>query len=470
MAFFTPATRTKSKLRMAIDGVSGAGKTFTALRFAFALGKRVAVINSESGAIQKYLGLAPDGEPWKFDICELANFAPTSYTAAILAAGTERYDVLVIDSLSHAWAGAGGALELKDRVGDKNSFTAWRTITPMHNQMIEAILRSPCHIIVTMRSKTDYIIEPNAKGQMAPRKIGTCPVQRAGMEYEFDLFGSIDSDHVLSITKSRCPHPTIVDAVVVKPDANWIAPVREWCEEGLDIPADAFAVTEADLKKFEQRQSGSTVPSGEVGGAAAKLGVADLLKGNSAGASVVAAAPASQELKSHVNETSKPPVGGVTAVSPSLAEEREGFATKAQREAIGQLCKALNVTEDGLQAILKKRAVQCVADLSIDQAAEIIDRLNAKLPKPAEVAGVSVSGVGTTSVSLSDKCTPSQVEQITSLLTELEQTAMGTTKRVIDRLKENGRALIADLSVEEARELTAALSRGAMAEWFKVPF
>lgn len=440
MAFFTPATRTKSKLRMAIDGVSGSGKTFTALRFAFALGKRVAVINSESGAIQKYLDLSPDGQPWKFDICELANFAPTSYTAAILAAGQEGFDVLVIDSLSHAWAGAGGALELKDRVGDKNSFTAWKTITPMHNQMIEAILRSPCHVIVTMRSKTDYIIEPNAKGQMAPRKIGTCPIQRAGMEYEFDLYGTIDQDHFLTITKSRCPHPTIVDAVVVKPDANWIAPVREWLNDGLEIPADAFAVTEADLVKFEQRTSAGAVAAGPSNGAAAKPpSVAELLKGNAASA-------------------------------PVEPEERQGFATKAQREAIGQLCKALNITEDGLQAILKKRAVQCVADLTIDQAAEIIDRLNAKLPKPADVAGVSVTGVGTQSASLSDPCTPQQLEQITSLLTELEQTAMGTTKQVIDALKANGRQLISELTIEEARGLTAALERGAMAEWFKTPF
>lgn len=451
MGMFTPATRTKSKLRMAIDGVSGSGKTFTALRFAFGLGGRVAIINSESGAVQKYLGLAPDPQlpPWQFDICELANFAPTSYTNAILAAGVERYDVLVIDSLSHAWAGAGGALELKDKVGDKNSFTAWKTITPMHNQMIEAILRSPCHVIVTMRSKTEYIIEPGANGKMQPRKVGTTPVQRAGMEYEFDLYGSIDQDHILSITKSRCPHPSIVDAVVVKPDANWIGPVREWLNEGLDIPADAFAVTEADLLKFEQRQTG-VAPGGVSNGAAAKPpSVVDMLKANS---SVAAAAPADQQS------------------SPSLAEERPGFATKEQREMIFGLFQTLNVTEEAAQAILKKRAVQQVADLTNDQAAEIIERLAAKLPKPADVAGTSTTGVGTTSAAITDKCTPVQIERITALLCVLEQTAIGTTKQVIDSLKANGRQLIADLTIEEARGLIGALERGEMAEWFKTPF
>lgn len=450
MSFFKPATRSKSKLRMAIDGVSGSGKTFSALRFAFTLGKRVAVINSESGAVQKYLGLAPDNIPWNFDICELANFAPTSYTAAILAAGAEGFDCLVIDSLSHAWAGEGGALELKDKVGDKNSFTAWKTITPMHNRMIEAILRSPCHVIATMRSKTDYVIEPGANGKMQPRKVGLAPIQRAGMEYEFDLYATMDTDNFLTITKTRCHHPSFaMGCCVPKPDAQWFSPVADWLNDGLDLPADAFAVTEADLAKFEQRQSG-VAPGGVSDGAAAKPpSVADMLKASSL---VAAAAPVQS--------------------SPSLAEDdqRPGFATKAQREAIGQLCAALNVTEDGLQAILKKRAVQCVADLTTDQAAEIIDRLNAKLPKPAEVAGVSVTGVGTQSASLSDPCTPVQLERITSLLTELEQTAMGTTKQVVDSLKANGRQVISDLTIEEARGLTEALERGTMAEWFKTPF
>src|SRR5574343_53838 len=176
--FFRPATRQKVRLRMAIDGPSGSGKTFTALRAATALAGdrgRIAIINTESGAVEKYLGLSPDGTPWQFDVAYLPDFSPTTYTQAILAAGREGYDVLIVDSLSHAWAGEGGALELKDKKGG-NSFTAWKDITPMHNRLIEAILKSPCHVIATMRSKTEYILEEevgtDGRKKSVPKKVG----------------------------------------------------------------------------------------------------------------------------------------------------------------------------------------------------------------------------------------------------------------------------------------------------------
>src|SRR5690606_24412829 len=100
-----PATRQSLKLRMAIDGPPGAGKTFTALRAATALAPtgRIAVINTESGAVRKYLGLAPDGIAWQFDIVEPDQYSPSTYTALILLAGRAGYEVLVIDSMSHAW-------------------------------------------------------------------------------------------------------------------------------------------------------------------------------------------------------------------------------------------------------------------------------------------------------------------------------------------------------------------------------
>lgn len=250
MSLFKKASRQKLKLRMAIDGPAGAGKTFTALRFAFSLGTRVAVINSESGAVEKYLGLNPDGVPFDFDVCTLNDFAPARYTEAILAAGREGYEVIVIDSLTHAWSGSGGALDLKDKKGG-NSFTAWKDITPMHNAMIEAILRSPAHIIATMRSKTDYVLEMDDRGRSVPKKVGMAPIQRAGMEYEFDIYASLDADHFMTVTKSRCPD---VDAKVVpKPGAGFMEPVIRWLNEGSEIPPETFAVTEADLAKFVAR-------------------------------------------------------------------------------------------------------------------------------------------------------------------------------------------------------------------------
>lgn len=477
MGFFKPATRTKSRLRLALDGVSGSGKTFTALRFAFALGKRVAVINTESGAIQKYLGLAPDGVAWNFDICELTNFAPTSYTQAIFAAGQEGFDVLLIDSLSHAWSGAGGALELKDKQATgrgENSFTAWKTVTPMHNQMIEAILRSPCHIIATMRSKTDYVIEANANGKSIPRKVGTCPIQRAGMEYEFDLYGSIDQDHILSVTKSRCPHPSVVDALVVKPDANWIAPVVDWLNDGLDIPADAFAVTEADLAKFEQRQSQPQIGAGARGAEPPKtLSVTELLKASTAAAAPAPALGQSPTVAAvqqfnAAEQLKAAAVQQAQNASPSLvATENPLFCSAAQRDSLYVLFKLLNQSEDQIANILKKRAVQAVADLTPAQADEIIGKLAAKAKEQGLVVETAAREPQGPPI-----CSAEQLQRAQQLLLEAEQVTPGVSQRVAELLKTSNRAQLSQLRDYEARDLITALESKQVDKFFEnwIPF
>ena len=229
MSMFAPAKREKLKLRMAVCGPSGSGKSYTALRFAFALGKRVAAIDTEHGALSKYQGLHPDGTPWDFDVVELQHYAPTGYTAAIKEAGRLGYDVLVIDSLSHAWEGVGGALDQVDKKGG-NKFTAWKDVTPQHRGMVDSILGAPLHVIATMRTKTEYVLETNDKGKAVPVKVGTQPVQRAGMEYEFDVVADMDLSHVLTVSKTRCP---LIDMeVVAMPSAHWLTPVRTWLDEG----------------------------------------------------------------------------------------------------------------------------------------------------------------------------------------------------------------------------------------------
>jgi hypothetical protein len=118
----------------------------------------------------------------------------------------EGYDVIIIDSLSHAWAGSGGLLDLQGVVADrlKNSYTAWREVTPLHNQLVETMLQSSCHIIATMRSKTEYILELNDKGKQQPKKVGLAPIQREGMDYEFTIVFDIDqTTHTATPSKNR---------------------------------------------------------------------------------------------------------------------------------------------------------------------------------------------------------------------------------------------------------------------------
>lgn len=262
MSSFRKATKKASRLRMALCAPPGGGKTFSALRFAMELAGptgRVCVINTESGAVEKYLGLKPDanGRAFDFDIAEMHDFAPSRYTQLIQEAGREGYDVIVIDSLSHAWAGVGGALELKDKKGG-NSFTAWKDITPLHNAMIEAILRSPAHVIATMRTKIGYVLEEEVDPKTGakksvPKKIGLEPVQRQGMEYEFDIVADLDQQtHTLTVSKSRCP---LVDgAVIVKPGAEFIQPVKAWLEDGVSIDPSYYATKPEDLRAVQDEQ------------------------------------------------------------------------------------------------------------------------------------------------------------------------------------------------------------------------
>lgn len=258
MSRFKKAVRTQARLRMGLDGPSGGGKSYTALRFAHAFKAdkpncRIACIEAgERGGLTLYLGESPDDVPFDFEVLDLqGNFSPMEYAAAIEEAGREKFDVLVIDSLSHAWAGAGGAL---DQVGSA-SFTdkdGWRKVTPQHNRMIDAILQSPCHVIATLRSKTEYVIETDERGRQVPKKIGLAPIQRAGMEYEFTIYGSIDHNHTLTITKSRCS--AMQDLIAPKAGAAQMAPLIRWLATGeaASFPDAPKRATAEEVKAIEE--------------------------------------------------------------------------------------------------------------------------------------------------------------------------------------------------------------------------
>src|SRR5262249_26069414 len=142
-------------------------------------------------------------------------------------------DALVIDSLSHAWMGKDGALEQVDRAAKRssgNSFAAWRDVTPMHNRLVDAMLSCRCHLIVTMRSKTEWVLEDDARGKKVPRKVGMAPIQRDGVEYEFDVVGDFDIHHTLTISKSRCSE--LDGAVIEKPGRDLARTLKRWLDEG----------------------------------------------------------------------------------------------------------------------------------------------------------------------------------------------------------------------------------------------
>ena len=228
---FKKASKSQSRLRLGLVGVSGSGKTFSALAIGSALAAhydgRVALIDTEHGSASKY------ADRFSFDVLELVDFNPKNYIDAIKAA-SDYYDVLIIDSLSHAWSGSGGVLEMVDNAAKRsqsnNSFTAWRDVTPLHNQLVEAIVGAPIHLIATMRSKTEYVLEKDDRGKTTPRKVGMAPVQRDGLEYEFDLVGDMDTNNTLIVSKSRIP--ALSGKVIAKPGAELGDTLFSWLTDG----------------------------------------------------------------------------------------------------------------------------------------------------------------------------------------------------------------------------------------------
>ena len=194
------ATRRKAKLRLALLGPTGSGKTYSSLLLAFGIGKKIGIIDTENNSADLYSDLG------NYDVITLdAPYTVVSYREAIRAFEDAGYDVIIIDSLSHAWSGAGGLLDKKSKLdaGGGNPYINWGKISPEQNALVDQILQSPVHMIVTMRVKMEYVLEKNDRGKEVPVKKGLQPVQRDGLEYEFTVVMDVDSNHVASTTKDR---------------------------------------------------------------------------------------------------------------------------------------------------------------------------------------------------------------------------------------------------------------------------
>jgi hypothetical protein len=216
---------------LALIGPSESGKTFSALAIATGLanGGKIAVIDTEHASASLYADL------FDFDVKTLASFNPAKYVEAIQEAELAGYGVIIVDSLSHAWAGTDGALEMHNeetvKSKSKNSYLAWRNVTPVHNAMVEKIVGCRTHIICTMRSKMEYVQEKDeTTGKTVVRKIGMQPIQREGFDYEFSVVGDLDQEHNLVISKSRCRD--VADSVWKKPGKELAEKLLNWLNSG----------------------------------------------------------------------------------------------------------------------------------------------------------------------------------------------------------------------------------------------
>lgn len=220
------AERKKAKLRLGIAGASGSGKTWSALEIATGMGGKIGMIDTESGRGELY------GEDFDYDVIRLeAPYSPARYVEALKVFERSGYDIVIIDSLSHAWSGDGGVLSIVDKAGGQFQ-SGWRVGTPQQNLLIDSLISSPMHIITTLRVKTEYVVERNERGKNEPRKIGLAPIQRDQLEYEFTVFMTMDQSHNAHVTKDNTK---LYDQQFIKPSKSMGADLITWLNTGLDI-------------------------------------------------------------------------------------------------------------------------------------------------------------------------------------------------------------------------------------------
>jgi hypothetical protein len=243
------ATRRSVKIKVALQGPAGAGKTKSALRLAYGITNdysKIAVIDTENRSSELYSDMG------EFQVISLeAPFSPERYIQAIdlILAQAPEVEVIVIDSSSPEWSGKGGILEISNSMTG-NSFTNWSKITPRHQAFMDKMLNTDKHFISTVRTKQDYVlVEKN--GKQVPEKVGLAAVQREGMDYEYSLVFDIDIKHKATASKDRTglfmdqPEFTITEETGEK--------LLKWANTGVDeiqqgIAALNAAQTHDDVK------------------------------------------------------------------------------------------------------------------------------------------------------------------------------------------------------------------------------
>lgn len=277
---FTKATRKRAKLRLAVGGPSGAGKTTAALEIATGLGGRIALIDTERSSASLY------SDKYEFDAMDLGPpYSPERFIEAIESADRAGYATLIIDSATHEWDGSGGVLELNEKLAQSkykgNTWSAWSESTPRHRAFIDAMLQTGMHVIITLRSKTETAQGSDGK----VKKIGTKLEQRGGIEYEFTVVFEMDhGSYNAVVTKDRTRLFSDPAKISVETGKKLLA----WLDSGAEVPP-----TEADLAlkrredislRFAQAlnpidDAGSTEEENEAAIAAAVFAVHNELRG-----------------------------------------------------------------------------------------------------------------------------------------------------------------------------------------------
>ena len=224
------AERNQVKLRLGLSGASGFGKSYSALLLAYGITNdwtKIAIIDTENNSASLYSHLGD------FNVLSLNEpYTPERYIQAIEVCEKEEIEVVIIDSITHEWSGKGGCLELHEQLGGR--FQDWAKITPRHQAFIDKILNSNCHVITTVRRKTDYSLDKDGNGKTKVMKLGTKEITRDGFEYELTVnFELINDNHLVTASKDRTGLFSGKPEFVINSSTG--KKLIEWCNLGVSI-------------------------------------------------------------------------------------------------------------------------------------------------------------------------------------------------------------------------------------------
>ena len=220
------SSKKQARIKLALQGCAGSGKTYSALLLAHGLCNdwtKIAIIDSENGSADLYSHLGT------YNVLNLSeNFTPETYIEAIKACEDAGIEVIIIDSISQCWD---YLLEYHANL-QGNSFTNWQKVTPRINAFMQKILQSRSHVICTMRCKQDYILSEK-NGKMVPEKVGLKAVMRDGIDYEFTIVFDINMKHQAIASKDRTALFVNKPEFIITPATGQA--ILEWCNEGVSM-------------------------------------------------------------------------------------------------------------------------------------------------------------------------------------------------------------------------------------------
>lgn len=239
---FIKAVRARAKLKVAIAGPTGSGKTKGALRLARGLTNNgtIAVIDTENRSASLYAGEevidARDNKPYKIEFIVddiAAPFTAEKFVESFKAAIEAGAKAVIIDSFSHVWEAVLSYKEKMDALGG-NSYTNWNDAGRKFKNVVDLVRQSDVHCIVCMRSKMDYVLEQDSRGKMVPKKVGLAPMVRDGTEYEFSTMFEVDAQHMTRDSKGRF-QATLGDEPFMMTEETG-AKLAAWLDSGEEAP------------------------------------------------------------------------------------------------------------------------------------------------------------------------------------------------------------------------------------------